>query len=772
MASSLVFAVQYNLLAADARVPLSKESHHIVLNADLELGDTLKTAHFFAEAFTKAVGDPAWVPCDVQPEAEITVGHTSAYATRFWICALDLWLPRCLATIGRLWKRMGYENVLAALRNAVADRTSAHHTQSVLKAFTADLFAKVVEVTYTNHLERTSHAFFPGRFLDDSRTKALHNYVLSRFDESDLVPGPSFVKLVARLSVLSWAVLQLRPEAAAHWLSYDKIDDLVDPFLDTADPDPSFELIKHLRELWAEAPVNGGRPKIVAEKEAHVRCDKGCFCKAGSGCILGRAAQQRHISCFTQRAQPPAYHLARKFKSGQEQTNDEARCSGISLGCFLRDNQQMPALVKAAGSEGGEQEITALVHRRKRSKAADDNQHRDLGIYLISDVRATMFGRLLYSTVQHLCLHIAAGRTATPCQSIAIPGDPARFPHLADEPTKRVLAFVSTPSLGIGLTGKARTEIVSAVLAHSDHLLPCGEHLLPKLTKAWAAYMLKEHPELEFVLPILLEEMRLAYRWDPSNTEEVPCEIAKGLLGRLVEMGIVSDRNLMKGRYQSCLAAAQKCGLECDYNTPTQWPAVRCSLNRCLAKYIDENGQLTLSRGDYLPRLCGSSTSKGRGQQPASNGAAPDATRDPPSRDPHKSSQVLRQALAELRRARRLLHDATQVREAARDQAAAMEQHLKSLQDNKGIPNLTFVDLRDRVCHRDARLAYHIWAACTGSGKWTCTLHLDDLDLGLLLNLICSFGVSEHNEIVPLKGSLLLCLLAFSTKVRSVLSIL
>ena len=100
-----------------------------------------------------------------------------------------------------------------------------------------------------------------------------------------------------------------------------------------------------------------------------------------------------------------------------------------------------------------------------------------------------------------------------------------------------------------------------------------------------------------------------------------------------------------------------------------------------------------------------------------------------------------------------------------------MERHLKSLQDIKGNPNLTFIYLRDRVCHGDAHLAYHIWAACTGSGKWTCGLHLDDLDLGLLLNLICSIGVSEHNQIVTLKGSLLMSVLAISTKVRPVLSI-
>ena len=94
-----------------------------------------------------------------------------------------------------------------------------------------------------------------------------------------------------------------------------------------------------------------------------------------------------------------------------------------------------------------------------------------------------------------------------------------------------------------------------------------------------------------------------------------------------------------------------------------------------------------------------------------------------------------------------------------------MERHLQSLQD-PAAGNPTFKDLRDRICREapdPSRLAYHIWSACTGSTKWTCGLHLDDLDLGLLLNLVSSFGVSASNEVVDLRGSLLMLVLVVST---------
>ena len=91
-----------------------------------------------------------------------------------------------------------------------------------------------------------------------------------------------------------------------------------------------------------------------------------------------------------------------------------------------------------------------------------------------------------------------------------------------------------------------------------------------------------------------------------------------------------------------------------------------------------------------------------------------------------------------------------------------MALHLRTLQDGPGA-NQLFIRLRDVVCGSDARLAYHMWVACAGSHKWCCGLHLDDLDLGLLLNMVCSLGVDEQLQVVQLHGSLLMVVVCVST---------
>ena len=232
-----------------------------------------------------------------------------------------------------------------------------------------------------------------------------------------------------------------------------------------------------------------------------------------------------------------------------------------------------------------------------------------------------------------------------------------------------------------------------------------------------------------------------------------------------MKMGLVTEHDLMKKVYHPSLAAAHECGLDRCEKTPTQMPAVPCSVHHCLATYKKEDGALVLRRGEYLPRVGIKPAAAALGCGRASTVAATDGATDNPIEAGAAHKSRLCDALANLRRAHRLLHDATQARAAAADQAAFMERHLQCLQD-PAAGKLTFIELRDCVCHRAAdpsRLAYHIWVACTGSTKWTCGLHLDDLDLGLLLNLVCSFGVSESNEVVLLRGSLLMLVLVIST---------
>jgi hypothetical protein len=782
-------AVHFNQLAAECRVPISKETHHLSLGEDVDFGETKKTPKFFRWAFQTAVGEPVWVPTDLDVDFQVSTADASAQATRFWICALDIWLPRCLASVGRLWKRLGYKEVHNALSVAV-EKGDPRRTCTVLQRFTESAFAKIVTLAYDFHLNQTARAFFPGPFLHDSRTKALLRYVGDHFGSADLVSGTPFTKLLIQLAVIVWAVLQLRPEVVQHFLALKELDSLVAPFLDSQEADPSLQLVSFLRELWADAPVNGTdeldpREAVLAEIASHMRQDKGCWCKEASGCILGRAAQQRHQTIIAQRAQMFAYHLASFLKGGEEQTSDEARDSAKSLAIFLSDEQQMADFVHACGAGGGEQEIITVV-RSRRGRAKKGCEAPYLGIYELSRVRATLFGRLLNASLCWLRLqnvHGAAAQSAHEGAQVRIPGDVTRMPRLADEPAKRVLAFVTSPDLGATLGATARDEIVEKVLAHGDHILECGERLLPKLVKAWATHTVQEHPELEHVVPVLLEDMRLGYRWAPSRREEPPCEIAKGVIGRLVDLGLLSANDFPKGEYHDTLAAAHECGANLCTETPTGWPAVPCCVDDCLGMYIDTEGteeHLMLSRGSYLPGLPrmeaadeaadapaspvvhqtpATGKKKSRSQQSASSTStcAPAGATEQHSATAPKRAQLAR-ALVELRRARRMLEDATQARSAAQEKVCVMEEHVQSLQGNE-----TFAVLRDRVCGRDAYLAYHIWCACLGSSKWTCGLHLDDLDLGLLLNLVVSIGVSESNEVVQLRGSLLMIVLTVSS---------
>ena len=57
-------------------MPLSKETHHLTLeaDADLDIGETKKTPAFYAEAFKKAVGEPDWVPQDIDMDDDKDAG--------------------------------------------------------------------------------------------------------------------------------------------------------------------------------------------------------------------------------------------------------------------------------------------------------------------------------------------------------------------------------------------------------------------------------------------------------------------------------------------------------------------------------------------------------------------------------------------------------------------------------------------------------------------------------------------------------------------------
>ena len=740
---------EYNRLAADGRVALSKESLTDNRLIDVDAGTTSKDAAFFCNAFKEAVDDPSWVPADIclDEELQVPTAGASACAVRFWVVAMDIWLPRRLASIGLLWKRLGYDAVYTALE-ASCKCGDPHRTQAVLDQFTPTLFESIVRLTFEDHLDATSHAFFPGCFYDDSRTNLLLSYTIRNFGTDDLEDKDRFRTMVIKLTVLSWVFAGVRPEAGQHVMEKHALPDLLDQFLDENNKDPSSDLVSIMRELWADAPANGdgtSRPPREAVEEAiakHVRQDKGCTC--GPECVLGRVAMERAVRIGTQRAQPLGIHGP----------HDEMRASGISLGRFCA-GEQMTDLVEAVWKHG-EQDVIEILHSRR---IRDERR----GIYKISDVRATIMGRLLYASVHGLRLHLGARHIyGHPSSEIILGGNILHQPKLAHEPAKRVHAVITQPELGASLPVKARDETVSAVLAHADHLLPCGDRLLPKLAKAWCAHKVREHLELELVMPILLEEMKLGYRWVPARKEEPPCEIAKGLLGRLVAAGICNLRDLMKGSIAAELAAAKG-------GTHTGFPAVPCSVYRRLASYVDAEGQMKLSYGTYLPRTLSVSPSVVVPATVAeisameSDAAAPESVCNVLC-----NQHELSRARAELNRAQKMLAEAEEEVVIAHENLAGMKQRIANLMENPHFRLLKDV-VRGAMAspsaadHESIRLAYHMWAASSMDGRQTCGLHIDDKDLAITLNLVASLGLSAEHEVVPLRGCLLMVVLCFST---------
>jgi len=124
--------------------------------------------------------------------------------------------------------------------------------------------------------------------------------------------------------------------------------------------------------------------------------------------------------------------------------------------------------------------------------------------------------------------------------------------------------------------------------------------------------------------------------------------------------------------------------------------------------------------------------------------------------------------LRELRTASRELKELEQLKEKAVAKVAAAraaEVLMRSKMDDLAyIP--AFTALRHKLCSGDRWTAFHIWTACgfdAEMGPLTCGLHLDDLDLAHLFDLVVSLGVSPSGAVVELQGSLLMVVLNFAS---------
>ena len=103
---------------------------------------------------------------------------------------------------------MGYDAVRASLQAAVAAGQPAR-PRSVLGRFTRRVFDATVELGYNEHLRRTAGVFFPGPYLDDSRTLVLFRFHVEAFGRDGFWSRWSEDERFKCELVLAWVALQV-----------------------------------------------------------------------------------------------------------------------------------------------------------------------------------------------------------------------------------------------------------------------------------------------------------------------------------------------------------------------------------------------------------------------------------------------------------------------------------------------------------------------------------------------------------------------------------
>ena len=435
---------------------------------------------------------------------------------------------------------------------------------------------------------------------------------------------------------------------------------------------------------------------------------------------------------------------------------DEAGSSLRSLVAFTKNNAVMHKLEQAV-KYGGEREVVQLLHYERQGKAG--GRETTTGIKHIADVRANVLGRAVFFGYWVLQLEKSEGR------KIAVPGLQSVAPALAEQPAQRVLAFVD--SFGAGLPAKAKARLVGKMLIEANTLCP-------RMFESWTQRMEEDRPELGPALHVLRHEMKEGSIKDINRWEELACELGKMLAGLGVGAGRFGIGDSMKGAYHPVLSVP---GLD----TPTGFPAPPVGLSQRYGLHVDPSGQLWMHAADYSPPSgeCGQDAAAGlqtrpvraqsaaRSVEPAGSRAAATRHDDAMSSEPHTSAtQRLSEVRRQLQRAKGAKKEAELQLAAAQKEDAAMPQRIASLS-----ADTTFRRLCDSACGGDERLAYHLWSACASASQTaatiaksgvTCGLHIDDLDLGAVLNLILSTGLSPRGDIVLLRGSLLMVFLAFT----------
>ena len=731
----------FNRLVANGRIGKAKEVVHLHSEADADEGETRKGAGFMCEAFKAMVGRPVWLPPDFDIHERVLICGAAVSVNRLACNALHLWLDRRLATLGRLWKRIGYKGVIDAIRT---ECSSAMRPASLARQLSKRVFERAVHLAYDDHLTRTAGVLYPGCFFDDSRTLALFAWLAdaTRLGLRSKWAPANTRSSISLILVASWVALQLKPEAFQAFLVQRAA--LIQNFQRKGG---KFALIAAMREWWAQAPANAALvATLQGEDVSEAPVDTGCQCLEGSGCVFGRRAQERAVKVAAQRAQGMSYHRATKKKGVTEISSNEACRSADSLQAFLRHDAQMSRTQEAIQSfeAGGERALYDVLYSRSGPTKAGVKGPK-LGLEFISDVRANMMARLVFYAYWYVQCRLSGGN------EMRLPHNKAA-PCLAKYPSQRVLAFVEDPPLGASLSPSDTERLVAEVLARVTHLTPM-------LVRAWAASKVAADPELATMVNVLVEEMCLSRAWDVHRWEEVCCEVAKGLVGMMIHHESLAKGEAMKGGYAEELQ-------EAGDRTTTGWPPVAPTWSKRPTTYINTLGQLVLRLACYLPCL---SSADGGGSATAptdSDSGGSSASMPTPTASCKQTKRCVcdhclrkRRLQNELERARDALEDARSEVEAAQVALALREEELKQpvLREDA-----RFRALCDFVCRGDARLALHLWRAWDTSLKASCGLHLDDLDAGHLLNFVFSYGLNATGGVVQLSGCLLMVILRFA----------
>lgn len=142
----------------------------------------------------------------------------------------------------------------------------------------------------------------PGTFLHESRFKYVSLLFVSLTAPKGRWSACSPRVRAGRLLVMFWVSINLKPEVVKEAFDH-RILGMVEAF-----PRSKEELNCVLRDLWVDAPVNGGRDKVIATlSEMGARK---CACEASAKCVIGPrpSGSSTFVKATICRYQPMSYH--------------------------------------------------------------------------------------------------------------------------------------------------------------------------------------------------------------------------------------------------------------------------------------------------------------------------------------------------------------------------------------------------------------------------------------------------------------------------------